>query len=73
MFERSELRSGREERMENGVKNLKGAKLFPKTYVSAMNYNGYGNAFIFVASSISKNCTLWMTTSSSRKRNAYRS
>ena len=32
MPERSELRSCREERMENGVKNLKGARLFPKTF-----------------------------------------
>jgi hypothetical protein len=30
MSERSELRSRREERMKNGVKNLKGARLFPK-------------------------------------------
>ncbi len=30
MFEQRELRSRREERMENGVKNLKGARLFPK-------------------------------------------
>jgi hypothetical protein len=28
----SELRRRREERMENGVKNLKGASLFPKTF-----------------------------------------
>jgi len=40
MFERSELRSRREERMENGVKNLKGARLFPLTF---SNY-GIGNA-----------------------------
>jgi hypothetical protein len=32
MSERSELHSRREERMENGVKNLKGAKLFLKTF-----------------------------------------
>ncbi len=31
MSERRELRRRREERMENGVKNLKGARLFPKT------------------------------------------
>ncbi len=31
MSERSELRRRGEERMENGVKNLKGARLFPKT------------------------------------------
>jgi hypothetical protein len=30
MFERSELRSSREERNLNGVKNLLGAKTFPK-------------------------------------------
>ncbi len=32
MSERRELRRRREERMENGVKNLKGARLFPKTF-----------------------------------------
>jgi hypothetical protein len=31
MSEQSELRRRREERMENGVKNLKGARLFSKT------------------------------------------
>ncbi len=31
MSERSELRRRREERMENGVKNLKGARLVPIT------------------------------------------
>jgi hypothetical protein len=40
MFERSELRSRREERMENGVKNLKEARLFPKTFSN----NRIGNA-----------------------------
>jgi hypothetical protein len=40
MSERSELRSRREERMENGVKNLKGARLFPKTFLNS----GTGNA-----------------------------
>ncbi len=40
MFERSELRSRGEERMENGVKNLKEARLFPKTFSN----NGNGNA-----------------------------
>ncbi len=33
MSERSELRSRREERMENGVKNLKGARLFTKPFL----------------------------------------
>ncbi len=32
MSERRELRSRREERMKNGVKNLKGARLFSKTF-----------------------------------------
>jgi hypothetical protein len=41
MFERRELRSRREERMENGVKNLKGARLFPKTFSN----NGKGDAY----------------------------
>ncbi len=40
MFERSELRRRREERMENGVKNLKGARLFPKTFSN----HGFGDA-----------------------------
>ena len=40
MFEQRELRSRREERMENGVKNLKGARLFPTTFSN--NGNGYG-------------------------------
>ena len=31
MFERSELRRSREGQMENGVKNLKGVKGFPKS------------------------------------------
>jgi len=42
MFEQRELRSRREERMENGVKNLKGAKLFPKTFSN----NGNGDVYI---------------------------
>jgi len=41
MFERSELRSSREVRKKNGVKNLNGAKLFSKTY----SYHGFGNAY----------------------------
>jgi len=40
MSERSELRRRREERMENGVKNLKGARLFPKTFSN----HGFGSA-----------------------------
>ncbi len=40
MSERSELRRRREERMENGVKNLKGARLFPKT----LSNHGFGDA-----------------------------
>ena len=40
MSERSELRRRREERMENGVKNLKGARLFPKTFSN----HGFGDA-----------------------------
>jgi hypothetical protein len=40
MSERSELRSRREERRENGVKNLKRAKLFLKTF----SYHGFGDA-----------------------------
>jgi len=42
MFERRELRSRREERNLNGVKNLKGARLFPKTFSN----NGNGDASI---------------------------
>jgi len=40
MSERSELRRRREERMENGVKNLKGARLVPKTFSN----HGFGDA-----------------------------
>jgi len=40
MSERSELRRRREKRMENGVKNLKGARLFPKTFSN----HGFGDA-----------------------------
>ena len=42
MSEQRELRSRREERMENGVKNLKGARLFPKTFSN----NGNGDAYL---------------------------
>jgi hypothetical protein len=42
MSERSELRRRREERMENGVKNLKGARLFPKTFSN----QGFVDAFV---------------------------
>jgi len=41
MSEQRELRSRREERMENGVKNMKGAGLFPKTFSN----NGNGDSF----------------------------
>jgi len=34
-----ELRSRRGERMENGVKNLKGARLFPKTFQIIVELN----------------------------------
>ena len=40
MSEPSELRRRREERMENGVKNLKGARLFPRTFPN----HGFGDA-----------------------------
>ena len=40
MSERSELRRRRGERMENGVKNLKVARLFPKTFSN----HGFGDA-----------------------------
>ena len=42
MSEQRELRSRREERMENGVKNLKGARLFLKTFSN----HGFGDAFL---------------------------
>jgi len=47
MSERSELRRRREERMENGVKNLKGARLFSKTFVlnTAASYHENGDAY----------------------------
>ena len=45
MSERSELRRRREERMENGVKNLKGARLFPITFSN----HGFGDdSFMFL-------------------------
>jgi len=44
MSEQGELRSRREERMENGVKNLKGARLFPKIFSN----HGFGDAYPFV-------------------------
>jgi len=47
MFERSELRSRREERMENGVKNLKGARLFPNTFSNNGNGDPYPVPFLF--------------------------
>jgi hypothetical protein len=37
MSEPRELRRRQEERMENGVKNLKGARLFPKTISNSRN------------------------------------
>jgi len=47
MFERRELRSRREERMENGVKNLKGARLFPKTFSNNENGDACMNISFF--------------------------
>jgi hypothetical protein len=41
MFERSELRSRGEERMENGVKNLKEVRLLPKTFSNNRNKDAY--------------------------------
>ncbi len=40
MSERSEVRIGREDRMENVVKHLKGARLFPNTFSN----HGFGDA-----------------------------
>jgi len=45
MSERSELRRRREERMENGVRNLKGARLFSKTFSNHRS----GDAYICIA------------------------
>jgi len=50
MSERSELRRRREERMENGVKNLKGASLFPKTFSN----NGFWDASLINPSTFKK-------------------
>jgi len=47
MFERSELRSRREERMENGVKNLKGDRLFPKTFYNNGNEDAQSACVIY--------------------------
>ena len=38
----AEFRGRREGRMENGVKNLKGARLFPKTFTN----HGFGDAYL---------------------------
>jgi hypothetical protein len=46
MFERSELRSSQEGREQNGVKNLNGAKTFPKTY----SYHEFGDVYSPLAS-----------------------
>jgi hypothetical protein len=48
MFERSELRSRREERTENGVENLKGARLFPKTFSTNRNGGAYTHLVFFL-------------------------
>jgi len=47
MFEQSELRSRQKERMENGVKNLKGAWLFPKTFSNNGNRGAYDFIIFF--------------------------
>jgi hypothetical protein len=44
MFEQSELRSRREERMENGVKNLKGSEAIPQYVSLAIIYSKFGDA-----------------------------
>ena len=41
MNQGAEFRGRREGRMENGVKNLKGARLFSKTFAN----HGFGNAY----------------------------
>jgi len=41
MSERSELRSRREERMENGVKNLNGSEAIPKNIFDLKIYVAY--------------------------------
>ncbi len=43
-----ELRRSREERMENSVKNLKGARLFAKTFSNNGNGNAYTYIFFFI-------------------------
>jgi len=41
MSERRELRSRREERMENGVKNLMGSEAVPKTFLFSFTFRIY--------------------------------
>ena len=65
MSERSELRRRREERMENGVKNLKGARLFPITFSN----HGFGE----VPPPIDKNeCFLYFNYDLTRTENSGR-
>ena len=55
MFERSELRSRGEERMENGVKNLKRARLFPKTFSNNGNGDAYFTKFFLIIEKLKSN------------------
>jgi hypothetical protein len=65
MFERRELRSRQEERMENGVKNLKGARLFPKTFSNNGNGDAYMNISFFAVLCVS--FLLHLSASSSKR------
>jgi len=55
MSEQGELRSRREERMENGVKNLKGARLFPKTFSNNGNGDAYFTKFFLINEKLKSN------------------
>jgi len=59
MSERSELRRRREERTENGVKNLKGARLYPKTFVLNIATSYHGNKDAYYVLCYFDNIALW--------------
>ncbi len=65
MFEQGELRSRREEWMENGVKNLRGARLFLKTFSNNGNGDAYMNISFFTV--LWACFTLYLCVSSSKR------
>ncbi len=57
--ERSELRKRREERRENSVENLKGARLYPKTFVLNIATSYHGNKDAYYVLCYFDNIALW--------------